>query len=251
MKKWFAVTAIFISSYLVFLVSTMPLAFLINTIDLPKKVNVGAASGTIWNGEIAHVAMGNDSVKKIKTQLSFWSFFMLSPKADISFGDAITSGPEGKLTVSVSFSQVSLTDVELFIPANDIAKNLRLPIPVTAQGNAEITFKELSLNTSETISCAKAQGQVNWKRAGVIALDQTVTLGGLSVDLDCDKGDITAKVSPKNNVGLDLNARYNIAKQKASGQGYLKPGAKFPAELKPALSFLGRIDNQGRYKLKF
>jgi general secretion pathway protein N len=38
---------------------------------------------------------------------------------------------------------------------------------------------------------------------------------------------------------------------RVSGNGFLKPGAKFPPELINALPFLGRKDNQGRYRLFF
>jgi len=36
-----------------------------------------------------------------------------------------------------------------------------------------------------------------------------------------------------------------------SGNGFLKPGAKFPKVLNDVLPFLGKKDNQGRYRLSF
>ena len=61
MKKWFAITAIFLSSYLVFLVITMPLAFLINTIELPKNIHIDSVSGSIWQGEIKQILVNNNT----------------------------------------------------------------------------------------------------------------------------------------------------------------------------------------------
>jgi len=250
MRKWYAFTAIFFSSYLVFLVATMPLALLINNIELPKNVYIGSVSGSVWQGEISQASANNNQIQKIKTELSFWSLLILSPTVDISFGDSMLDGPEGKFTLTVSSSELLLNDVELFISASDIAKQLTLPIPITAQGNVELSFSELNLDTEKS-TCEFAKGQVSWIRAGVVALDNNIKLGSLKAEVDCDKGDIQAKILPKNNLGLSFKARLVLANQKASGQGHLKPGAKFPAELKPALSFLGSPDNQGRYVLRF
>ncbi|PKG85245.1 general secretion pathway protein GspN [Colwellia sp. 75C3] len=251
MKKWFAITAIFLSSYLVFLVTTMPLAFLINNIELPKNVHISTVSGSIWQGEIAQIAVDNNEIQQIKTALSFWSLLSLSPTVDVSFGDATSAGAEGKFTLTVSANKLQLNDVELFVSANDIAKQLPLPIPVTAQGNIELLFSELIIDRSEKLVCQQAQGHISWIRSGVVALDNNIKLGKIDADLDCEKGDLRAKILPKNTLGLSFNARLSLANQKASGQGYLKPGPKFPAQLQSALSFLGRPDNQGRYQLRF
>lgn len=251
MKKWFAVLAIFFSSYMVFLVATMPLAFVVNTIELPKSVHLENVSGSIWEGEIAQLSVGDNYIQDIKMDLSFWSLFILSPTIDITFGDALSVGPEGKFTLAASLSKLIFTNVELYISASDVVKRLPLPIPATGQGNAELILDEISFNTADNISCESAQGQVSWKRAVVTALDNTVKIGDLKANIACEKGELTAAILPKNNLGLAFDARLNIAKQKASGRGYLTPGVKFPAELKPILSFLGRADKQGRYLLKF
>jgi len=251
MKKWFAYTAVFFSSYVVFLVASMPLALVINNIELPRFVEIGGVSGSIWQGEIAQVTANNNQIQQIKTQLSFWSLLTLSPQVSASFGNPVSAGPEGKFNMTVSSKELLLQDVELYVSANDIAKQLPLPIPVTAQGNVELTFSELSLNIAGKPTCQQAKGQVTWLRSGVIALDNTIKLGSIKADLYCEKDDLLAKISPENNLGLSFVARLSLASQKATGQGFLKPGAKFPAELRSALSFIGRADQQGRYLLRF
>lgn len=251
MKKWFAFAAVFFSSYLVFLVATMPLTLLMNNINLPKNMIIGNVSGSIWQGEISEISMNDNKIEAVQTSLGFWSLVLFSPSVDVSFGDAMLDGPEGKLSLTVSSEQIVLNDVELFISANELVKHLTLPVPVKAQGNVEITLTELSVKTSAKLTCENGQGKVSWLRSGVIALDNTIKLGTFNADIECEKGDIIAKISPKNNLGLSLNTRLSLAKQRPSGQGYLKPGAKFPATLRPALSFLGSPDNQGRYPIKF
>jgi general secretion pathway protein N len=251
MKKWFAFTAIFLTSYMVFLLANTPLALVINNITYPKNIVFDGVSGSIWQGEIARVTINNNDIEKITTAVSVWSLLSLSPNIVVTFGDATLSGPEGKLNLTVSSEQLVLTEVELFISANDIAKQLPLPIPLSAQGNIELSLSELVIVTGKQLSCSKAEGDMTWSRAGVVALEQNIKLGKFTSKISCDKGDLLAKVSPKNNLGLSFDGVLALATQKISGKGYLKPGAKFPSQLRSSLSFLGRPDNQGRYQLKF
>lgn len=251
MKKWFAFTAIFLSSYIAFLVANTPLALVINNIQLPKNITLQGVSGSIWQGGIVRVTINNNAIERVKTTVSFWSLFSLSPSIQVAFGDAMLSGPEGKFNLTVSSEQLALTEVELFISANDIAKQLPLPIPLSAQGNVELFLSELVIVTGNQLSCLKAQGDVSWSRAGVVALEQNIKLGKFSAEISCNKGNLVTKVSPKNNLGLSFDGVLSLATQKVSGNGYLKPGAKFPSQLRSALSFIGRPDNQGRYVLRF
>ncbi|HBY87078.1 MAG TPA: general secretion pathway protein GspN, partial [Colwellia sp.] len=75
MKKWFAITAIFLSSYMVFLLASAPLALVINNIKLPKNIALQGVSGSIWQGEIVKVTINNNEIEKVKTTVSFWSLF--------------------------------------------------------------------------------------------------------------------------------------------------------------------------------
>lgn len=251
MKKWYAFTAIFLCSYTTFLVATMPLALLINNLQLPKNVSVGHVSGSIWDGQIKQIVVSNNKIENIETNVSFWSLLLFSLKIDATFGGTMLEGPEGNFTLTASSGKLLLNDVELFLSASDISSQLKFPIPVNAQGSVELTLSELALNTSDSLVCEQAKGQVTWLRSGVVALDQNIKIGTLKADVGCDKGDLTAKISPKNNLGLSLTARLALPSKKPSGQGYLKPGAKFPTGLTNALSFLGKPDGQGRYRLKF
>jgi len=260
MKKWFTLGAIFFTSYLVFVLATLPLPWILNKVTLPKSVTLNGVSGTIWQGEIAQVVLTNSAkstqLQQVKTALSFWSLFSLTPKVDIHFGDALLAGPEGKLTLAASQELLSLTDVELFIPANDIAQQAELPLPVTAKGELELHLTQIDISLNEQ-KCQQANGDIGWSHAGIIAMEQNIKLGKLKANISCDKGDLIVKISPKNDLGLSFSAYLGVKgsaknrKVKASGEGYLKPGAKFPAQLKSVLPFLGNTDKQGRYRLAF
>jgi general secretion pathway protein N len=251
MKKWFVFGAVFLSSYLVFLVASAPLLLLTNNVKLPKNVEISGVSGSIWQGEIAKVTINNIDIKDVNSALSFWSLIRLSPAVEVSFGDAISSGPEGKFTLTVSPDALILSKASLFMAANQVASQLPLPIPVNAMGNVELNVAELSVNTDNGLTCRQASGRLIWLRSSVVALDNTIKLGNIGADLSCDKDDFLAKVNPNNNLGLSFTARLLMPSQRVTGQGFIKPGSKFPEALKPAMTFIGRADQQGRYQLKF
>lgn len=248
MKKYFAYTGIFLVAYLVFVLATLPAQFVVSKLTLPKNVGIYGVSGTIWQANIEQVVITNTQIQKVNSSLSFWSLFTLSPQVDLTFGDAMLPGPEGKLTLTASTSELMLNDVDVLIPANTIAQQIALPLPVTAKGNVEMQLAALAISLGDSMQCTQASGQLNWLRAGVIALEQNIKLGKLAADIGCEQGAIAVNLEPKNDLGLTFSA-YIRDKGKISGQGHLKPGAKFPEQLKSALPFLGKADNQGRYRI--
>ena len=236
---------------MVFLLASAPLALVVNNIKLPRNIEIQGVSGSVWQGEIAKATINNSKIENIKTSVNFWSLFSLAPSVQVNFGNAMLSSPEGKFSLKVSSEQLELTDLSVFVSANTIASQLPLPIPIAAKGNAELNLKSMVFAIGKELSCLEANGNIAWLRAGVIALEQDIKLGRFSADISCAEGDLLAMVNPKNDLGLSFDAVFALPSKRMSGKGYLKPGAKFPTQLKSALSFLGRADNQGRYRLRF
>jgi general secretion pathway protein N len=172
---------------------------------------------------------------------------MFDPTVMLSFGGALVSGPEGKLTASQLLEKIKLTDVDISLAANQIAQKLNLSIPIEAHDFIDLEIDEFIVGKP---ICEQMKGSVKWKKASVTALSEKVNLGALSADLTCEKGALTFTISPKNDLGLTFTA-YLSSMKKASGNGFLKPGANFPEKIKPILPFIGKVDNQGRYRLNF
>jgi general secretion pathway protein N len=250
MKKKFTIASIFILLYIGFLIATLPTSLVLNQLSLPKNITIFGVSGSIWNTDIAQVTIEQNPIQKVNAKLSFWSLFTLAPKVAITFGDSFTVGPEGELKLVLSTDKAIVNDLTVLMKANDIAQQINLPIPMTAKGDVELTVVNAELDLSNNNQCITITGNASWSTAGVVALEQNVKLGKLTADISCDKGTLAVVISPKNDLGLTFTA-YLSPKGKLSGNGYLKPGAKFPQELNDALSFLGRKDRQGRYRLEF
>lgn len=253
MKNKFAIGGIFLITYLVFLIATLPTAFVLNQVPLPNKikktVQFSGVSGTIWQTDIAQMAINGTRIEKVRAKLNFWSLFKLTPTLDIAFGDSFSAGPEGKLTLVISQKKAVVDDLILLIQANKIAQQLTLPLPLSAEGNVELTVANAEIDLRKN-QCTALTGNIDWAKARVEAFDKNIKLGQLNADIACEEGALAVTISPNNDLGLTFNA-YVRPNGKVSGNGFLKPGAKFPAELNDALPFLGNKDSRGRYRLVF
>ena len=250
MKKKFAIGGVFLLTYIGFLIATLPTTLVLNQVSLPKNVQLSGVSGSIWDTSIAQVSIEGNNVQQVKSRLSFLSLLTLTPKLDITFGDELIAGPEGELALTLSQDKAKIDNLTLLLKANNIAQQLDLPLPMTARGDVELTLKTAEIDLTKNNRCIAANGTVTWSKAGIVALEQSVKLGKLNADIGCENGVLAVVISPKNDLGLTFTA-YVQPGGKMSGNGFLKPGAKFPKALNDALPFLGRKDNQGRYRLKF
>lgn len=247
MKKWFIGTAVFFLVYLFFMITQIPAQWVVNQITLPKNVILQGVNGTVWEARIQRIVVDGYTINQINTEVNLLALFMFNPTVDATFGGALVSGPEGKATISHLLGDIELNDTEITVAANDIAQQLPLPIPLTAQKFIDVKINQFVMGKP---LCQQLNGDIHWGKAVVKALDQKVSLGTLSGQLTCDKGLVKFTFDPKNDLGLTFEA-YVHTPERISGNGYLKPGNKFPPELKEVLPFLGSADNLGKYKLNF
>ena len=246
MKKYFALVAIFLVLYSVFVVALMPANWVVGQVKLPNNVSISNVKGSIWQTEISQVMVDDIVISKVQSSLSLLSVLMFDPKLEITFGDALINGPEGSLKLSGLLADITVEDAKVSLAANHITENLDLPIDVIAHEQIQLNISNFILGTP---ICSVLDGDVQWQKAAITALDEKVNLGELSAKLSCDKGELIAEVNPKNDLGLSYKVRIKKGGRFA-GSGYLTPGENFPEQLKSALSFLGRADKQGRYRLK-
>ncbi|WP_448569427.1 type II secretion system protein N [Thalassotalea ganghwensis] len=246
MKKWLPYV-VFSGVYLFSLIALMPASFIVNQLSLPKNISIGQIEGTVWNSQIAQVSVNNIVINRVNVDVSPLSIFLLNPSAVVTFGDALMPGPEGKFEISHLMSEIKISQLEMLVSANEVAKHLPLPIPVVAKNSVALAVEEFQFGQPV---CQTMRGQVQWSKAGFKAMDETVELGGLSAILSCDKGELMAKLDDNNQLGVTFTATLG-AKNQLKGQGFLMPSDNLPPAISQILPFLGQPDRQGRYRLAF
>lgn len=247
MKKRAAIVATFISVYLFFVIAFLPVGFILNWVTLPSNVDIGVVKGSIWHSEISAIKVDSIQVNKVIADLGLFSLLTLDPEVSFRFGNERESGPSGQANVSELFSQVKLTNVSVKIAADTIAQAINKPIPMLAHGSVKVELQEFTVGKP---LCYALNGIISWPDAAITALEELVELGAISATLTCEQGEIVAAITEGNSLGLSFTAsigdNFHLA-----GDGYLKPTNTMPSTLRQALPFLGRPDNQGRYRLRF
>jgi len=247
MKKTIALVAIFISAYLFFVIQSLPVSAILNAAPLPKNVNLGQASGSAWNFNLSYIQIDEVVVNDVNVDMRALSLLTFDPIFDIKFGSPMAYGPEGSVTVSGLNSQLSIENLNVTLAANDIARQLPLPVPVEAKSDVTMRIQTFVLGKPV---CEVLDGQVDWRAASVIAMEERVELGDLSAKLACDKGNIIATIAPDNVLGLTFEAVVS-ENFRTQGDGHIKPTSKTPEAITQMLPFIGKPDNQGRYRLRF
>lgn len=248
MKKVWIYSGLFLLAYVFFLVINIPAVWVVEQVKSPQGVDIKSTQGTIWHAHFDAIKLPeNLIVYNVEVRLSFWSLLLFNPQAELNFGGNKIPGPRGNATLDNLFSEVRLTDVNIEMRANDVLKNVNLPVPVQAHNRVQLKLAEFQIGSPV---CSSTAGSIQWPNAKVTAFEQSVELGSLEANLSCDKGELIVTMNPQNRLGLSYELVVS-GKNRFSGNGHLKPGNDFPETLEMALPFLGKTDNQGRYRLRF
>ncbi|MDG1752898.1 MAG: type II secretion system protein N [Thalassotalea sp.] len=247
MSKWFKISAAFIGVYLLCLLILMPANIVLQWVSLPSKLQLGTVSGSIWHSQISMAKYEKLSVSNIDIKLNALSLFLLDPQFELSFGGALVSGPEGQATIDGLLTVPRVSNGIMSLRASNITPYLNLPIPVKVHDFIDIQVDEFIAGKA---ICQTLSGKIAWKKASVTVLEQKVNLGKLSTDLSCQQGDAILTLDEKNDLGLSFTAAIGQGFT-ATGDGYLTPNNNTPEAIQQVLPFLGKPDNQGRYRLRF
>lgn len=247
MKKKSLYIGSFFCVYVVFLLVLLPASVVVSQLTLPKNVQFSSVDGSIWHSQIDTVVIDGHVINNVDAKLSVLSMLTFDPTISISFGGALVNGPEGRANVSGLLTQLTITDASVSILANTIAQQLTLPVDISASKYVDVDVKEFVVGKP---LCDSLIGSINWREASVTVFDSNVSLGNLAATLTCEQGDVVATINEKNQLGLSFTASVGKG-MRMSGDGFLTPNSNTPEQIKQALPFIGKPDNQGRYRLRF
>jgi len=252
MKRVILLITVFVMCFLVFTIVKTPAAVALDLAKphLPKQLQLGKASGTLWDGRIMQVRFDGEQLNNVRWQLSGWSLFTGKLIGTVRFGD-----PRDKADISGNadfsyglFNQaVTVKKTTLRLTVERAMERLQLPLPVSAQGRVIVDLDEYS---SGEPYCESLSGEIASPNIDVKGMNNWFSIGPLSGRLSCKSGDVAVLVDPENRLGLEADAvlKANFDFKVA---GYIKPEASLPKEVHDAAKFLGRPDNEGRYPLNF
>ncbi len=241
--------AVFFIAYFVFMLVKLPAATALSMVSLPAGVQLGEASGTLWQGQLSAVQYRNDVFTNVKWQLKPLSLLGGNLAADVSFGKSRDSNDisgSGFVRSNFAMDDYSAENLTLRLPAAEVMQRMRMNLPATVSGRVILNVAEYDKGTPY---CEVLSGKVKWLKASV-NMGADIPLGTLEADLACQKGEVELKVTKENPLGLQMTSLIG-ANNKFSVDGFVKPDGTMPTQVHNAVRVLGQADSQGRYPLKF
>ncbi|MDB2355678.1 type II secretion system protein N [Pseudoalteromonas sp.] len=250
MKKTAFLIVIFIFSFIVFALLKTPAAVALNLASrhLPKELEIGKVSGSVWQGRIMQLRFDGEQINNLSWDVSAWSLLTGQLSGNLKFGnirDTSDISGRGDFSYGLLEQSVALTDATLRLSVERAMKRLQLPLPINAKGRVIVDLDEYN---SGVPYCDTLTGEIASPNIDVQGLSGWFSIGPLSGQLSCKSGDIAVLVDPDNRLGLEADAvlKANLDFKVA---GFIKPDLTLPKEVHDAAQFLGRADSDGRYPL--
>jgi general secretion pathway protein N len=235
-------------SYLLFMLILTPASWWLKLAPLPAQLQLGAVSGTLWQGEVAGVRYQQLQFDTVRWHLNGWRLFTAKLQFDVSSGNMQNSvQPYLKGTVSYGMGGAALHNTILKLPVAHILPLLSLPLPVDATGELVLDVQQFGQGKPW---CDVLTGNASWQNARLQTPTGTwLELQSLFGQLSCASGTAVLTTDGNNVLGLDVKAVVNAEQLLVNGS--LKPEASMPKEVHDAMQFLGKPDAQGRYRISF
>ncbi|MGL5812931.1 MAG: GspN family type II secretion system protein ExeN [Aeromonas sp.] len=248
MKHRVLIPAIFLVTYLVFLLVQLPAALVVRYLPLPANlVRLEGVSGTLWSGQIARLQYASESLTQLRWDLNGWSLLRLAPEASVRFGDRAGLNGQGIIGWNgAAFGR----DITLNAPAPWLLERvpMRLPFPLTAAGQLQLKVDQFAQGNPW---CDQLYGNLYWYGAEAGTPAGKLALGDPEAKLTCLDSRLVAELKQGSEAVQVVGKLELQANRQYLFQGSLKPGPELPDQMKQGLPFLGQPDGQGRFPLRY
>ena len=235
--------------YLVFLVVLAPAAWWLKLVTLPPQLQLGPASGTLWQGQVQAVSLNGYVLPQVQWQIKPWALLTGKVALSLDIGQIRqTTLPYAKAELAYGLSGLELYSTQLRLPVEPIIPllKLRLPFEVAASGNLMLNVQHFTMGKPW---CEQLAGKASWLEAKFRAPSGWIDLNALDASLSCDQGQLQLVTDAANPLALNVTAV--IGEQgKYQLNGTMKPDASLPKEVHQAMQFVSRPDEQGRFRLR-
>ncbi|NOU51873.1 type II secretion system protein N [Pseudoalteromonas sp. JBTF-M23] len=248
MKKTISLIVIFIVAFALFTVYNMPASVALQLLgkQLPPSLQIGAVSGTLWQGQVSEIRASNIQLNNVRWKIEAPALLLGNMQGNVRFGsvkDKSDISGRGNFTLGLVDQSIWLSDTSVRFSVEQAMSQVTLPLPVKAKGRVLLDIDNYH---SGAPYCEALKGEIRSPGIAVEGLTGWFDIGQLGGELSCKSGDIAVLVDPDNRLGLQADAvladnfQFRVA-------GNIKPEASLPKEVHDAVKFLGRPDSEGRY----
>ncbi len=251
-KKLTALVIVFFICFIGFAIALLPasVAIQLGQSHLPKGLNLGPATGSIWQGQVNGVQYQGQYLSRVKWDIYPSALLGMKLKADVIVGNKRNTGEvsaNGLVKYGLSDGALQLEHVRARVALETVLSQVKLPVPTEAKG---LVFLELDTYELGQPHCGEMAGVISSADINVKGRNGWFSIGELEGELSCVNGSASVKVSKENLLGLQVDAGFNQRGQ-LTVDGFIKPDASLPKDVHDAVQFIGNQSADGRYRISF
>ncbi len=231
--------------YLLFLLVTLPAAWLWQLAPKVPGVELKGISGTLWQGQAAQMSAAGRQLEQVSWELHPAQLLTGQLAVSVRVQDPVVTA-QGDLQYGLS--GLGAQDLRLNAPIPWLLGNTRLPLRTQLQGAVTLNLRELAQGDPW---CEALAG-----RAVVNGLDVRnqfghYPIGDIAGNLSCQEGNAVLNLdAAENRIGIAGEARL-LADKQVKLAATIRETDGQSEDLRQALTFLGKPDSSGAYTLNY
>lgn len=248
MKKIVLLSFVVILVFITSLIVHLPLSFAMKYVPEIRGLQLSGLNGTIWQGSAKTVKWNNRNFGQLSWDFQPASLFSGKAQFAVRFGRGSALNLNGKGVVGADFSGFYAENVFASVPASSVQSQVKIPLPVTASGQLELSVSEYRFAQPW---CESAKGNLVWNASEVKSPLGTLSPGTIIADISCQDSVLSASSAHEHEQlaaaftgTLDSRRQYKM-------DAWFKPNSEFPQTMKSQLKWLGEPDSRGRYPFLF
>jgi general secretion pathway protein N len=231
--------------YLVFLIALLPASVVVALAPMPKGVNVGGVSGTLWQGQAQTVQINERQLEQVRWDIQALKLLTGAVVADVQVGGR-SSALQMKGELGWSLSGARVANLKLDTGHGFLLGNTKLPFGAKVEGDVSLMLAEFQQGKPW---CDALSGKLFLQYANLKNQFGEYPLGNIELNLSCDAGQVQlVAMEDKNQLGL-AGTVVLADEGKLVVQAKIRETEFQTADMKKALAFLGRKDAEGYYPI--
>ncbi|MGN2615399.1 type II secretion system protein N [Aliivibrio fischeri] len=227
----------------------IPIQWVVEQAPKVRGLELTGLSGTPWKGQVDSLSFQRMNYGQVQWEIDPLAIFKGHAVFAVRFGRGSELDLRGKGTVGYSVSMGAYAEnLVLSFPIANAMKHLPMAVPISLQGQAEISVKSYQQGQPW---CKQASGEVVWSGGKVVSPLGNIDPETVIADVICsdNKISLVSKQSSKDvasqfDVTLNPNRSYQVS-------GWFKPEANFPSSLRSQLKWVGKPDSKGQYRVTY
>ncbi|SHI20584.1 type II secretion system protein N [Ferrimonas marina] len=231
--------------YLLFLLVTLPMAWVWKLAPVPSGVELNGLQGSVWKGQAAQLKVADRTLEQLSWEL--YPSRLLMGQAALSFRVDGTD-VQGQGDVRYGLGGLDAEGLRFSAPIGWLVGDARLPLRTQLAGNVTLNLSRLEQGEPW---CEQLNGRLLVDALDVRNQFGHYPLGNMAGSLGCQQGNVQLLLDgAENQIGVEGQALL-LANNQVEVDALIRETDNQPQDLRQALQFLGKPNADGAYPITY